>query len=170
MLATVFCYAGRWDAARDQALSTVELEPAYVPAYWPLARSYGGLGLHDKALDVCEQGLAHARDDTILLATSGWALAMLGRRTEAERVLEQLLHCRRSGYFSAVLIATVYAGLDREDDVFTWLERAYDDRDGLCATLATYFDLRIRDTPRFQALLRRMNFPETATSPTAPIV
>jgi len=103
------------------------------------------------------------KDDTVLLAISGWALALLGRRKEAERVLEQLLLRRRSGHFSAILISWVYAGLDRWDDVFTWLERAYDDRDSFCAALASNYSVPgIRADPRFQALLRRMNFPETA--------
>ena len=49
-----------------------------------------------------------------------------------------------------------------------WLQQEHRDRGILlwCANTATFFD-DFRPDPRFQALLRRMNFPETAeTSPT----
>ena len=167
MLATVFAYAGRFDEAQDQARTVLDIEPSYVPAYWALALARDAQRQYDEALTACTRGLAYAKDDTVLLAESARALAKLGRGDEAERVLDRLLNRRRNEYFSAVLIAGVYDGLGREDETFEWLERACEDRDGLCPTLnqpgVWGWGVRRAD-PRFQALLRRMNFPETATT------
>jgi hypothetical protein len=62
------------------------------------------------------------------------------------------------------MIATVYAGLGEKNKAFEYLEKAYQER----SSDLPYFlkaDLRIdslRSDPRFQDLMRRMNFP---TSP-----
>jgi len=62
------------------------------------------------------------------------------------------------------MIATVYAGLGDKDKAFEYLEKAYQER----SSDLPYFlkaDLRmdsLRSDPRFQDLMRRMNFP---TSP-----
>ena len=67
------------------------LEPSFVAPYWWLAWAYEGLGQDDESLRTCERGLSHVPDDTFLRALSGRFLARLGRRAEAEEVLEQLV-------------------------------------------------------------------------------
>ena len=58
--------------------------------------------------------------------------------------------------------------LDEHDQAISWLQEAAEERDGLMTlvnTLPVFDPLHV--DPRFQALLRRMNFPETAgTQPT----
>jgi len=52
----------------------------------------------------------------------------------------------------------VYAGLNRTDEAFDWLERAYDERSPLLGYIKAdpRFD-DLRNDPRFADLLRRMN-------------
>ena len=63
------------------------------------------------------------------------------------------------------LLAYIYAALGEKDQAFTWLEKAYDER---CVHLlidpVPHVRIRalwdpLRSDPRFQDLLRRMNFP-----------
>ena len=165
MLATVMTYAGRWDEAREQARRTLELEASYLPAYYPLATTNMGERRYAEALADCDRGLAYHDADPVLLAWRCHALARLGRRSDAERLLHELLERRSGTHFSAVLIAVGYEALGDTDRALEWLERAVEERDGLCPTLAQYPLFQTAPTdPRFQALLRRMNFPETAAS------
>ena len=63
-------------------------------------------------------------------------------------------------------MAWVHIGLGRVDEALDSLGTAYKDRDPLLVMVnsrAPYFD-PLRDDPRFQALLRRMHFPETPNS------
>jgi hypothetical protein len=60
------------------------------------------------------------------------------------------------------MIAAIYAGLGNKDKAFEFLAKAYDERS---ADLSYFLkaDLRmdtLRSDPRFQDLLRRMNFPQ----------
>jgi hypothetical protein len=57
-------------------------------------------------------------------------------------------------------IALVYAGLGEKDLAFEWLERAYNERDKGLISLRVDPPLDpLRSDPRFQELVRRMNFP-----------
>jgi hypothetical protein len=51
--------------------------------------------------------------------------------------------------------------MGHHDQAITWLERAYEEHDQWMVFANSYPGLdRLRSEPRFQALLRRMNFPE----------
>jgi hypothetical protein len=64
-------------------------------------------------------------------------------------------------YVSSYEMARIYAGLGEHDQVFTWLDRAYEERASWMAYLQVDPTLDpLRSDPRFQVLLRRMNFPE----------
>jgi hypothetical protein len=57
-------------------------------------------------------------------------------------------------------IALVHAGLGEKDQAFEWLERAYAERDkGMLFLLVDQTLDPLRSDPRFDDLVRRMNFP-----------
>ena len=69
------------------------------------------------------------------------------------------------------MIALVLAGLGRNDEAITMLEQAFVER----STLASYLDRdprfdALRASPRFTALLRRMNFAPQPGSTARPVV
>jgi hypothetical protein len=57
-------------------------------------------------------------------------------------------------------VARVYAGLGDKEKAFVWLEKAYAERASQLSWVKVdpTFD-PLRSDPRFQDLLRRMNFP-----------
>jgi serine/threonine-protein kinase len=58
-------------------------------------------------------------------------------------------------------MASLYTALGEKAQALAWLEGGYEQRDAWLVELKAWpwFD-PLRDEPRFQALLRRMNFPE----------
>jgi hypothetical protein len=62
-------------------------------------------------------------------------------------------------YVSPWQIGTLYTRAGKNDEALEWLEKAYQARDQNMPYLGVdpIFDT-LRDDPRFQALLRRMNF------------
>jgi tetratricopeptide (TPR) repeat protein len=103
-----------------------------------------------------------SQGDSDTVAALAHAYAATGRKAEAQKILREWLRQSESTYVSPYMIATVYAGLGGKDKAFEYLEKAYQER---CPDL-TYFlraDLRVdslRSDPRFQDLMRRMNFPK----------
>ncbi len=96
----------------------------------------------------------------------GNALARAGRGDEALQQLAVLQARAASHYVPALAVAFIRAGLDQWDEAFALIERACDVRDPwLSQSLTINATLDpLRADARFQALLRRMNFPKTPSS------
>jgi tetratricopeptide (TPR) repeat protein len=89
------------------------------------------------------------------------AYALAGKMAEALKVLSGLKELSKQAYVSAYDVATVYVALGQKDRALAELEHAYDEHSERLIWLAV--DWRFDDLhsdPRFQNLLRRMNFPQ----------
>ncbi len=63
-------------------------------------------------------------------------------------------------FVSSVAIACVHLGLGNKDQALGWLEQACQERNQRLIGLKTHWRYDpLRAEPRFQELLRRMNFP-----------
>jgi eukaryotic-like serine/threonine-protein kinase len=68
---------------------------------------------------------------------------------------------RKTGYSSAYKVAQLYADLGNKDQVFKWLNTAYQERDFNLIGLKTDFLLDpIRSDPRFAELVRKVGLPQ----------
>jgi len=78
--------------------------------------------------------------------------------TEADRALAVLI--AKIGEQDPDRIARVYAWRGEKDRAFEWLERAYAQRLGLADLKIAPIFRKIRDDPRFTALIKKMNLPQ----------
>ena len=100
------------------------------------------------------------RRDPYYLATAASIYGLEGRKQQAEKLIDELREAARRQYVSGFFFAEAYVGIGQKDQAVTWLERAYDEHDQWMVYIASYPGLdRLHSEPRFQALLRRMNFP-----------
>ena len=98
--------------------------------------------------------------DPHALSHLGNTYARAGKVKEARDCLQEIRQRVKKDELGAYSAALVYAGLGEKDQAFEWLERAYEDRDQGMVFLKVDPPLDpLRSDPRFQDLLRRMNFP-----------
>ena len=90
-------------------------------------------------------------------------MGLAGRRQEARSIAEALEGRRTEEYVTGTLIAAVWVGLGEYDQAISWLLKALEDHDCLLpyVNVQPTFD-PLRADPRFQDILRKMNFPSTA--------
>jgi tetratricopeptide (TPR) repeat protein len=68
---------------------------------------------------------------------------------------------RKTGYYSGLMIATLYADLGDKDQAFRWLNTAFQERDFWMAHLRTSFLLDpLRSDLRFAELVRKVGLPQ----------
>ena len=162
LLANMLQVVRQFDAAMAEAQAGIELEPAHT-LYWDLAFALVGLGRQEEAVEALRHATMVAPGDPTSLASLGWALGLAGNRREALAILEDLERRRTQEYCSGFVMAMINVGLGDLERAISWLEESAKERDALLPFLDRWhvFD-PLRDYPRFQTLLRRMNFPEPA--------
>ena len=153
-LGWVYTYARRYDDAIEQINRTLELDPHYIHAQWELAVVYILKRQYGEAL----AGLQKINSDSFR-AFEGYIYAVTDNREEAYRVIARMNDNGREHYVDSYERAIPYAGLGQKDKALDWLERAYAERSAEMPNLKIepLFD-NLRSEPRFQELMRRMNF------------
>lgn len=99
-------------------------------------------------------------DNPLLLALSGVVNAMAGNRRQAEKILEELKRRSTQEHIPPDGLGLLYFSLGDKDRAFAVFEKALNERaeDMVYLKVAPFYD-PLRSDPRFQDLLRRMNFP-----------
>jgi serine/threonine protein kinase/TolB-like protein/Flp pilus assembly protein TadD len=155
--------AGRGVEALGQYQKGLELDPSFLQSHGLLADIYLQQGMPDKALRHVQEAvrfLGETRPPPVL-GSIGFYYARLGRPGDARRILNELQRRARREYVPAISSAIIHLALGDREKALAFLEEAYDEHDLQLAGLKVMwlFD-PLRPDPRFQDLLRRMNFPQ----------
>ena len=162
-LAMTFATTRRFEEAVAEANAGIELDPSYHLMYQPLAAGLAGLGRRDEAVEAFRLQVNAAPADPMSQAGLGWALGFAGQRDEALTILGDLERRRHESYLGSALLAWVCLGLGDHDQAISWLQQAAEERDCQMAVLNTMLIYDpLRSDPRFQAILKKMNFPQQA--------
>jgi tetratricopeptide (TPR) repeat protein len=160
MLGASLYFAHRYAQAIVQLRKTIDLDPNYWWAHSWLGRAYEQQGQFPEAIAEFQEAVRSASSITEPRALLGRAYAVSGKRAEARKVLDELSEVSKQIYVSPYDIALIYAGLGEKDQALAWLERAFAERCTWMPLLRVDPELdNLRSDPRFQDLLRRMNFP-----------
>ena len=113
--------------------------------------------MYAEAISTYQRGISRAEPNPKLIASLAHAYAMSGDRDKAFRTLDELRELSKKRYFSPLAFAVVYAGLDEKDEMFAWLEKAYQARpaDMLWLSVDPIFEF-VHDDPRFKDLVKRI--------------
>jgi len=149
-LAFVYQLSHKYPEYEAQARVTLELAPTDNISKWDLAWAYALQGKKTEALANLDKSI-FPMDKAIVLAT-------LGEREQALPLLEEAEE--RYPHGCAFCLAMGYALSGKSDKALRLLEQAYEERDAMMVQLKTNPALdSLHPDPRFQDLMRRMNFP-----------
>ena len=151
---------GDHQASIENLLKLIEFDPNFGITYATLGLSYLKTGRNAEAVAALEKA-AQLNRYGITLGNLGYVYAVTGKRTEALAVIKELKEKYARKETNGQSIASVYAGLGDKDKAFEWLEKDFQNRDGLLPGITVSIPLEsLRDDPRFKELLKRMNLPE----------
>jgi serine/threonine protein kinase/Tfp pilus assembly protein PilF len=154
-------YARQDDKAIEQYKKTIELNPTYGEAHLWLGKAYLQKSLYPEALAELQEAVNLSKDNPVMLAALGYAYSMSGRRTETQKIVDQLQKLSKQKYVSPNEMAVLYIGLNEKDHAFESLEKAYEERSALLTYLRVEPQLySLRSDPRFADLVRRIGLPQ----------
>jgi tetratricopeptide (TPR) repeat protein len=142
-----------------------------------LNTSYPGIGdfglgwryrekkMYPEAIAALKRCVVRSGRAPLLLASLASVYGLAGRNREAVKLIDELKERSRQHHISDSLFAEAYIGLGEKDEAMAWLERAYEEHDQWMVYIKAYpgWDA-LRSESRFQAFVRRMNFPPWITA------
>jgi tetratricopeptide (TPR) repeat protein len=154
--------AGRYSEALAPIQRALALDPDFFPAHSVFGLLHQQTGKAEAALEEYRKAYRLSGGNIAQLAYQGMVLGQIGRRAEAEEILNTMNHIAQSRLVPPFTFALVYTGLGERDRAFHWLEKAYEVRDvGLVLLPAGPWWDSLRSDKRFQSLLQRCRFPSS---------
>ncbi len=178
---------GRFDEARAQIKYVEELDPvspvsrnllAYVDVFsghtdraieeftstgWDtgLGLAYAQKKMYPEAIAAFQRVEGRWGRQPAVLARLAWVYGLAGRKHDAQRLIDELNEIARHRYVRPALFVSAYLGIGAKDAALTWMERGIEEQDQELVSPKVDPSLDpLRSEPRFQALMRRMNFPQ----------
>jgi tetratricopeptide (TPR) repeat protein len=153
--------AREWDLAIEESQRALDLDPDFLQGLWMLGWAHILKGMHELGISELERGNELSGGAVLFKFALAYAYAVAGKKQEAQKIKRHLEDLSAQRYVMPYWIATIYAGLDEKDEALRWLECAHRERAAWIVFLKVqpWLDNFVSD-PRFQNLLRRMNFPQ----------
>lgn len=153
-------FARRYEEALESLRKTLQIDAHFVLARAMLGQCYLQLGRFREAVAELQTASELSEASPPYRAMLGRALALAGNSSEAHSILNELKEQSSRSYVSSYCIAEIYLGLGDADQMFEWLEKAYEERARQLVMLKVEPGIDpVRSDARFQNLLRRMKFP-----------
>jgi len=147
----VLYYKGQYDEALEQSQRALEMDPNLPAAILTLTLTYWDKGMHEEAIAQSEKWASVDPSRGSVAPVVFRSLAS-GNRAEAIAAL------RDSKQLATFWKANYYALVGEKDSALEWMTQAINERDPTAPwiNVLSWWD-PLRDDPRFQDLLRRMN-------------
>jgi TolB-like protein/tRNA A-37 threonylcarbamoyl transferase component Bud32/Flp pilus assembly protein TadD len=155
-----FYYARQYDRAVEQCRRVLGSDPNSDGGYDCLGSAYLAKGLYEEAIAASERTVSLSGSDPARVVGLARAYALAGRKAEAHKVLQELRQLSKGAYLPPCYFAAVHVALGENEQAFTWLEKAYRERDTYLTWLKVDEALDpLRPDPRFHELLSRVGLP-----------
>jgi tetratricopeptide (TPR) repeat protein len=151
-LAYTYYYQGDFQSAIKQTRMILAVDPTFFPARFLTSLSLAELKDYSNALLELEKCLPL---NLSVIAHRGYIYGKMGRRAEANRILDEIKDKHSEDPLSEFLMALVYAGMDDDDNAFRWFQRSQDKYGFVYRERTLGADFRIakfRTDPKFSKL------------------
>jgi eukaryotic-like serine/threonine-protein kinase len=154
--------ARRNEEAAEAAQRVIEFDTTFPRGHSALGWAWLRMGRLEEGVREIEQAVAISPGDTLFLGQLGQAYGLAGREADARNILRQLQEMTPRRYVSPYHVAYVHVGLGEYEKALDLLEEAYETRSGaIYGVRGSFLFEPLRSHPRFKAILRKMNLPES---------
>jgi len=153
-------YARRFDEAVADLRETLRTAPTDEFALSAIRSAYHAKGMFEEAYEAWKTWYdVHGDGEAEQALVRGYEEA--GYSGALSSVAELMIERSKTTFVTPWWIATVYTRAGRNDEALEWLEKAFEAHDANMPSISVdpIFD-NLRDEPRFNELLRKMNLPQ----------
>jgi len=153
--------AGQYDKAIEQAKKTLDLEPDSAVTHAVLGIVYEDKRMYAEAIAEYKRALQLGGPPGEMRGLLGYAYAVSGNRTDAEKIIAELNALWPGHTHAALDLAVVFSGLGDKENALYWLEKAQERHvsDLVGIGQDSHF-VEVRSDRRFQVLVQRVGAPK----------
>jgi len=150
-------YMGQYDEAMETALTTLEIDPGFVPVHRLISLVYTGKGMYEEAINETIKWGSLTGNKIKTDVALAYIYAVSGQEDEARKIIENAGIEKMLSSNDYRGVALVYVVLGESDEAFEWLEKSYQKHEeSLCSIgIDPKFD-PIRNDPRFNEILKKV--------------
>jgi TolB-like protein/DNA-binding winged helix-turn-helix (wHTH) protein len=155
--------ARQYDEAIVVCKKLANENPTFAQAHNCLAWAYWGKRMYPQVIEEWKAygQLSGDRNESEFASAVDRGFRSSGWRGALTKGIEARQAQRKTGYYSAYMIADFYADLGDKNQAFRWLNAAYKERDWMLEGMKTDFALDpLRSDPRFAELVRKVGLPQ----------
>lgn len=154
-----FFYKRQFDRAIKQFQMVLDVDPNFSRARYYLGTTLFHSGEREKGIAELEKVVA-AEPIQQTMALLGYCYGVTGQESKAREMLRKIDLMAGGRYISPYIRAYIHNGLGETDEALTQLEKAFEEDALWLVWLNIDMNLaNLRDDPRFQRLIRKLNFP-----------
>ena len=155
--------ARQYDEAIVACKKAANENPTFAMAHFCLAQAYLGKRMYPQFIEEWKAygQLSGDQNESDFASAMEQGFRSAGWKSALTKGIEIRQAQRKTGYYSPLVIATLYADLGDKEQAFRWLNTAYQERDWLLVGLKTNFLLDpLHSDPRFAELVRKVGLPQ----------
>ena len=152
--------------AIDQAKSTLAMDQNFAVAHEYLGQAYTEKKQYAEAIAEFREAMRLSNNGTSYQTDLAYALALSGKREEAQKLLRDLAAASNKSYVSPYDFTLVNLGLGQRKEALDWLAKAYNEHSGRLINLNVHpwFD-SVRDDQKFKDILQQVGINNIPPSP-----
>jgi serine/threonine protein kinase/tetratricopeptide (TPR) repeat protein len=159
-LAMAYNWTRQYGQAIAEAKRALELDLNFPLAFAELAVAYAGNGMNNEAHAMLQKAVESGQKHPRVQGMLGYVFAILGKKAQAQMVLEELKAHSKGRFGFSLPIARIHAALGEKDQAFEWLRKSCDERDPFAIWIKVDPTLdNLRADPQFAQALRDMGLP-----------
>ena len=165
-IAINYMVRGDLEQAAANFRRAIDIDPNWTWGYIKLSRTLARQKKCSEALAQAEIAERRIAGGAAALSRSwlGATYALCGETARARQKLDELHALEKTQYVDPVTFADVHSALGETDEALRWYEKAWEDRtpNMAYASIMPLLDPGLAGNPRYEAIVRKMNFPEPA--------
>jgi TolB-like protein/class 3 adenylate cyclase/Tfp pilus assembly protein PilF len=160
VLSAAYLYAGKFDDALKASQTALDLDPNYFLSIRNLGVSFIGLKRYAEAIEALKTS-ANLSQHPWPIADLSVAYSLSGDLENAQKLFHELEARSQTEFISGMQLFIAAYSSEYFDRAFDYLEKAFEERNILLASSKASPFLADKITqPRYEAIIRKMNFPD----------
>ncbi len=160
-LSMLLINAGRYEDAIKESKLAIELDANFSPGFRALGLSLACLKKYEESIESLKKSVILSLRHPWYLVELCWVYSLAGNLSEVQKIQQELIERSQTEFISGFCMSGAAYFSKNYDKAYEWLELAFEQRDGSLFCMKTWpVSSYIREDPRLQPFLKKMNFPD----------